>query len=72
LQFVSWGAVIATVLWIAGSIAFTGYVSTIGSYDKTYGSLGAVIVLTLWFYLTAYVILIGAELNAELERLGRG
>jgi membrane protein len=68
-QFVSWGAVIATLLWIAASIAFTGYVSTIGSYDKTYGSLGAVIVLTLWFYLSAYVTLIGAEVNAELERL---
>jgi membrane protein len=66
-QFASWGAVIATLLWIAGSIAFTGYVSTIGSYDKTYGSLGAVIVLTLWFYLRAYVTLIGAEVNAELE-----
>jgi membrane protein len=68
-QLVSWGAVIATMLWIAGSIAFTGYVSTIGGYDKTYGSLGAVIVLTLWFYLTAYVTLIGAEVNAEIERL---
>jgi membrane protein len=68
-QLISWGAVLATVLWIAGSIAFTAYVSRIGSYDKTYGSLGAVIILMLWFYLTAYVTLIGAELNAELERL---
>jgi membrane protein len=51
-----------------GSIAFTTYVSKVGSYDKTYGSLGAVIILLLWFYLTAYVILAGAELNAEIER----
>ncbi len=67
-HLVSAGAIVATVLWIAGSFVFTTYVSTIGSYDKTYGSLSAVIILLLWFYLTAYVILIGAELNAELER----
>ncbi len=68
-QWVSWGAAIATVLWLISSIAFSFYVSEVGSYDKTYGSLGAVIVLLLWFYMTAYVILIGAELNAETERL---
>jgi membrane protein len=67
-EWVSWGAAIATALWLIGSIAFTFYVSKVGSYDKTYGSLGAVIVLLLWFYLSAYVILIGAELNAEIER----
>ncbi len=67
-QWISWGSVAATALWIFGSIAFTTYVSKIGSYDKTYGSLGAVIILLLWFYLTAYVILAGAELNAEIER----
>ena len=68
-EWVSWGAAIATVLWLISSIAFSFYVSEVGSYDKTYGSLGAVIVLLLWFYMTAYVILIGAELNAETERL---
>jgi len=67
-QWISWGAVGATALWISGSIGFTIYVSKIGSYDKTYGSLGALIVLLLWFYLTAYVVLAGAELNAEIER----
>jgi membrane protein len=67
-QWISWGSVAATVLWIVGSIAFTTYVSKVGSYDRTYGSLGAVIILLLWFYLTAYVILAGAELNAEIER----
>ena len=67
-QWISWGSVAATALWILGSIGFTTYVSKVGSYDKTYGSLGAVIILLLWFYLTAYVILAGAELNAEIER----
>jgi membrane protein len=67
-QWISWGSVAATALWILGSIAFTTYVSKVGSYDKTYGSLGGVIILLLWFYLTAYVILAGAELNAEIER----
>ena len=67
-QWISWGSVAATALWILGSIAFTTYVSKVGSYDRTYGSLGAVIILLLWFYLTAYVILAGAELNAEIER----
>jgi membrane protein len=68
-EWISWGAALATALWLIGSIAFSFYVSEFGSYDKTYGSLGAVIVLLLWFYMTAYVILIGAELNAETERL---
>jgi membrane protein len=67
-QWISWGSLAATVLWISGSIAFTTYVLKLGSYDRTYGSLGAVIILLLWFYLTAYVILAGAELNAEIER----
>jgi membrane protein len=71
-QWISWGAAAATALWVAGSIGFTIYVAKIGSYDRTYGSLGAVIILLLWFYLTAYVILAGAGLNAEIERQTRG
>jgi membrane protein len=66
-RWVSWGAVVATVLWLAGSAAFSIYVSRFASYDKTYGSLGAVVVLLLWLYLTAFVVLLGAELNAEIE-----
>jgi membrane protein len=67
-EWISWGAATAAALWLIGSIAFSFYVSEFGSYDRTYGSLGAVIVLLLWFYMTAYVILVGAELNAETER----
>ena len=66
-EWVSPGAVAATLLWIAGSALFSIYVSRFGSYNETYGSLGAVIVLLLWFWLTSYIILAGAELNAELE-----
>lgn len=67
-QWVSWGAAVATTLWILGSVAFTIYVSKVGNYDKTYGSLSAVIILLLWLYLSAYITLIGAELNAEIDR----
>jgi membrane protein len=67
-EWISRGAATATILWLIGSIVFSFYVSQVGSYDRTYGSLGAVIVLLLWFYMTAYIILIGAELNAETER----
>jgi membrane protein len=62
------GAILATLLWLAASLAFSVYVAHFGSYDKTFGSLGAVVVLLMWFYLSAYAIGIGAELNAELER----
>jgi membrane protein len=71
MQWVSVGAAAATFLWIAGSVGFSLYVSNFGSYDKTFGSLGAVVVLLMWFYLSAYVVCIGAELNAELERQTR-
>lgn len=66
-QWVSWGAVIATVLWIIGSIAFSIYVRNFGSYNETYGSIGAVVILLLWFWLSAFIVLLGAELNAEME-----
>ncbi len=71
-QWISRGAATATALWLIGSVVFSFYVSKVGSYDRTYGSLGAVIVLLLWFYMTAYIILIGAELNAEAERQAAG
>ena len=67
-RWITWGSAIAAVLWLIVSALFTWYAANFGSYDKTYGSLGALIILLLWFYLTAYVILAGAELNAEIDR----
>jgi membrane protein len=66
-RWVSWGAVLATVLWLVGSALFALYASNFGSYDQTYGSLGGVIVMMLWLYITALVVVLGAELNAALE-----
>ena len=67
-SWVSVGAIVATVLWVIGSVAFSLYVSNFGSYNKTYGALAGVIVLMLWLYLTSYIVLLGAEINAESER----
>jgi membrane protein len=66
-RWVSWGAVVATLLWLVGSAGFAVYASNFGSYDQTYGSLGGVVILLLWLYLTALVVVLGAELNAALE-----
>lgn len=66
-QWVSWGAVIATVLWIIASVGFFFFVNNFGSYNKTYGALAGVIILNLWLMVSAFVILLGAELNSELE-----
>jgi membrane protein len=68
LRWVSWGALAAVVLWVAVSAGFSYYVSNFGRYGQTYGSLGAVIVLLLWLWLSALAALIGAELDAEIER----
>ncbi|HBK05451.1 MAG TPA: hypothetical protein DDZ81_06245 [Acetobacteraceae bacterium] len=67
-RWVSPGAVVATVLWLLGSIGFTIYVSHFSSYDKTYGSLGGVVVMLTWLYLSAFVALFGAVINAQSER----
>ena len=66
-RWVSWGAVTATVLWIVASALFSIYVGRFATYDKSYGSLGAVVVLLMWLYLSAFVVLFGAQLNAEIE-----
>jgi membrane protein len=66
-RWVSWGGVITTIAWMIVSVGFSLYVSHFGSYDKTYGSLGAVVVLLMWFYLSSLIVLMGAELNSELE-----
>ena len=61
------GAVVAVILWVGISWAFSYYLSNFGNYNEVYGALGAVIALLMWFYLSAYSVLIGAALNAELE-----
>jgi len=65
--WVSTGAVVATVIWLVASLAFSLYVDNFGSYSKTYGSLAAVVVLLLWLWITCYIVLLGAEINAESE-----
>src|SRR5206468_11886687 len=67
-MWVSPGSAIATLLWLVGTVAFGLYVSHFGSYNKTYGSLGGVVVFLTWLYLTGYIVLMGGELNAELEK----
>ena len=67
-RWVSWGAVVALVLWLLGSIGFSWYVDNFGKYNQTYGALAAVIILLLWLFLSAFVVLLGAEFDAETER----
>ncbi len=61
------GSVLATLLWIAISLGFKLYLARFANYNETYGAIGGVMVLMLWFYLSAIALLIGAELNAEIE-----
>jgi membrane protein len=61
------GSVLAAALWIVGSIGFRIYVVNFGSYNETYGTIGGVMVLLLWLYMSGLVIIIGAEMNAEIE-----
>jgi membrane protein len=66
-RWVSLGSVVVTLVWAAVSVGFSLYVDNFGSYDKTYGAIAGVIVLMLWLYLTCYLVLLGAEINAETE-----
>jgi membrane protein len=70
-KWVSWGAVTAAVLWLGASLLFSWYASSFGNFNKTYGSLGAIVVLMMWFYISSFVILMGGELNAEMEHQTR-
>jgi membrane protein len=67
-RWISPGGILAVVLWVLASLAFAFYVSNFGSYNKTYGSLAAVIIFLVWLWVTNVAILLGAELNAETER----
>jgi membrane protein len=66
-RWVSLGAVVATVAWLAASFGLSVYIESFGNFNATYGALGAIAALLIWFYVSAYAILLGAELNAELE-----
>ncbi|MEO7189579.1 MAG: YihY/virulence factor BrkB family protein [Vicinamibacterales bacterium] len=61
------GSILATALWLAGSLGFRYYVVNFGNYDAAYGAIGGIILLMLWFYLSGFVIIVGAEMNAEIE-----
>jgi membrane protein len=68
LRWVSVGAVVATVIWVVASLGFSFYVDSFGSYNKTYGTLAGVVILLLWLWITMFVVLLGAEINAEAEQ----
>jgi membrane protein len=67
-RWVTPGGILAVVVWVLASVAFAVYVANFGSYNKTYGSLASVIIFLVWLWLSNTSILLGAELNAELER----
>jgi membrane protein len=67
-RWVTPGSVLALAVWILASIGFSFYVANFGSYDKTYGTLGGVVTFLIWLWITNIAVLLGAELNAELER----
>src|SRR5215207_13008 len=67
-RWITPGGILAVVVWVVASVAFALYVANFGSYNKTYGSLAGVIIFLVWLWLSNTAILLGAELNAELER----
>ncbi len=66
-RWITWGSVVAAIAWLGVSILFSWYAENFGSYNKTYGSLGAIIAFMFWIWLSIIVVLIGGELNAETE-----
>ena len=66
-RWISWGTALTGVLWVVVSAAFSFYLSNFANYDATYGSLGAAIGLMMWLYVSLMILLLGAELNAEIE-----
>lgn len=68
-RWVSPGAVVAALLWLVASGGFSIYVSNFGSYNETYGSLGAVIIVMLWLFLSVLAVILGAEINSEVDKL---
>jgi membrane protein len=66
-RWVTWGSAIAGAIWIVGSLLLSWYVANFGTYNATYGSLGAVIGFMVWMWISTIVVLVGAEINAEME-----
>jgi membrane protein len=66
-SWVSWGSGIAALLWVLATVGFALYANFFGNYNKTYGALAGVIILMFWLFLTSFVVLVGAELNTEME-----
>jgi membrane protein len=66
-QWVTGGSIVAATLWLLGSVLFELYVDNFSSYGATYGALGGVVVLIMWFYLGGYAVVLGAQVNAEME-----
>ncbi|MBW8709213.1 MAG: YihY/virulence factor BrkB family protein, partial [Alphaproteobacteria bacterium] len=64
----SWGAVLASTMWLAGTVLFKVYVRNFGSFDRVYGGLGAAIGFMVWIWLSLVILLLGAELNCEIQR----
>ena len=67
-RWITWGSAFAAVTWLAASALFSWYVANFGSYNKTYGSLGAIIGFMTWMWVSLIVVLVGAKLDDELER----
>jgi membrane protein len=70
-RWVTPGSILAVLLWLIASIAFSFYIGNFANYNETYGSLGAVVGVLMWFWVSAFVVILGAEGNAETERQTR-
>ena len=68
MLFLLCGSLVAVAVWLIASAAFAFYVANFGSYDKTYGTLGGVVALLVWFWITNVALLFGMQLNSERER----
>jgi membrane protein len=67
-RWISPGATVATLLWLAASIGLFAYVQTLGNYESTYGSLAGVAISMFWLWITVFLVIVGAAVNAEAER----
>ncbi len=67
LRWLTWGAALSTICWLVASLAFSYYIDNFANYNATYGALGALIGFMLWIWISTMIVIIGAELNAELE-----